>query len=228
MNKKSLNIKQKIILILFFFLCPLCVKSQYLAENEWHQGRVLLSSGDTVTGTLKFALKEEIVQVQVGNALQTYTARKALNFSFQDLNQNRERQYYALPFEKTPNYESPTFFEVILQGKFVTILGREVLVQNTQYAGNPGMNPYGGGMGMGGMGGMRGMPYTTYSVRTDFYFLYADGRIKTFDGSKKRLFFLLKDKEKEIKLYLKQHNVKLSNPQEVTKVIMYYNQIKLK
>ncbi|TAE73517.1 MAG: hypothetical protein EAZ85_06820 [Bacteroidetes bacterium] len=224
-----MNIKQKIIVFSAFFLIPFCAKSQYFAENEWHQGRVLLASGDTITGTLKYALHDEVVQVQVGNALQTFTPRKALNFSFQDRNQNRERQFYALPFAKTANYESPTFFEVVLQGTSITLLVRESWIQTTQYpAGMGGMGMGMGGMGMGGMRGMRGMPFTTYSVRSDFYFLYPDGRVKTFDGSKKRLLFLLKDKEKEIKLYLKQHNVRLNNTQELVRVLMYYNQIKLK
>lgn len=223
-----MNIKK--IIFIVFFLCPIIANAQYFAENQWHEGRVLLSTGDTVTGSLKFALKDEIVQLQVGNVLQTFTSRKALHYAFFDKNENRERIFYALPFEKTPNYESPTFFEVLLQGKPMTILGREILVQNTQYMNN-GMGPMGmGGMGMGpmGMGGMRGTPFITYSVKMEFYFMYADGRIKTFDGSKKRLLFLLKDKEREIKTYLKQHNIKLNKPQEMARVVSYYNQIKMK
>jgi hypothetical protein len=204
-------------------LIPYISHAQRFAEETWHEGKVILLEGDTIQGSLRFALKDEIVQVQTPQNLQTYTSRKVLSFTFFDRLAKRDRTFYSFNFAKTPNYETPTFFELLLQGKPNSLLGRETLVKNTQFV-NPG--PWGTPMNPMGMG--TSIPITTFSVKMEMYLLLGDGRIKSFDGTKKRLLFLLKDKEKEIKDYIKKNSVNFNSPNDISRIVQYYNLLKNK
>jgi len=199
-----------IIVITFCFVSKNETFAQGFAENYWHSGKVFLEEGDTLAGTLKFSLQEEVVQIETPTGLKTLTARNALAFYFLDRFEQRERYYYALPFPKVSNYPTPTYFELILQGDPITLLCRESMVVQTFINNNPyAMNP--------------GIPMRRNVLKHDFYLLYKSGKIVPFNGSKKGLLYLLRDRERDIKLYLKENRVNFESKQDMANIIDYFN-----
>jgi hypothetical protein len=182
-------------------------------ENQWHKGTAYISTGDTIDGNLKFDLQQEILQIEVAGLMKTLTVRKITGFKFFDTQLQRERYYYTLPFAKVQNYETPTFFEAILQGSPITLLCREMWVTQT-YTNN---NPYSYGYGY---------PQTYTTLQNNFYFLNKSGKIRSFDGTKKGLLELLQDRESEIKEYIKKNNVNFNSKQDMSDLMMYYNALK--
>ncbi|MCU0444809.1 MAG: hypothetical protein MUE85_07805 [Microscillaceae bacterium] len=208
------NIK-KLGLILTFILVSISAGyAQYIAENYWHIGKIYLDTGDTLAGNFKFNLTNEVVQIEVNNTLQTFTARKVLSFEFFDRAEQRDRIFYTLPYPKVPNYKTPIFFELLLEGDAITVLSRETLVTQTTIVNNPYFI------------GQPGVPMRQTFVKTNFYFLYKNGKIKPYDGTKKDLLLLLQDREKDVKDYLKNNRVRLDNRQDVVALIDFYNQKK--
>lgn len=191
--------------------------AQRFVEEAWHEGTVLLESGDSLQGNLKFNLSEEIIQVDMRGSLQTLTSRKVLSFKFFDRFDNRNRSYYTLPFSKVADYKTPTFFELLWQGDHITLLNREAFVTQTS------TNPYYGGFGM-----RNNFPVTYSYIKNNFYFLYKNSKIKLFDGTKKGILILLQDREKDIKNYLKDNRVRFDNKQDMIRLIDFYNALKNK
>lgn len=206
------NIGILLILNLWTLVFPL--SAQRFAENYWHSGKVYVTGGDTIVGKLKFDLQNEIVQIEGNGGLKTLTARKVLAFEFYDRAEQKDRYFYALPFTKVANYQTPTFFELLKQDSPLSLLCRETLVTQTVIANNPWAvaNP--------------GIPVTQTYVKNNFYFLNKAGKIKPFGGSKKDLLLLMEDKEKEMKEFLKDNRIRLDNKGDMAEIVVYYNSLK--
>ncbi len=198
---------------LIFFLQMLCFNAtfaQRFVENYWHYGTVFLEEGDTLTGNLKFSLQDELIQIDAPTGLQTLTARNVLAFRFFDRMEQRDRYYYALPYPKVANYPTPTYFELLMQGEPITLLSRESLTVETMVNNNPyAINP--------------GVPITRTVLKTDFFFLYKSGKITPFNGTKKGILYLLREREQDIKKYLKENRVNFENKSDMLRLIEYYN-----
>lgn len=188
-------------------------------EDYWHFGKVVLLTGDSIIGNFRFDLDKEILQVELKNTLQTYSARKIKSFRLYDRTAKKERHYMAMPFKKKSNYKTPTFFEVILQDNPITILGRETKLTDTVRYISSSMNNL----------PLYSIPqklrYYNGSIH-NFYFLYPGGRIKAYDGKKKTLLSLLADRKKYIKIYLKENKVEVIKEQNFIDLIKYYNTLK--
>jgi hypothetical protein len=201
------------IAISVLLLASSVLKAQRLAQDYWHEGKIVLED-DTIGGNLKFNLENELIQIDKNGVLQTLTARKVLAFQFFDRYEQRERSYYALPYAKVSNYKTPTFFELLYQGESVTLLCREAWATQTTTLNN---NPY-----------SPNMPINIQYVKASFYLLYKNSKIRLFDGTKKGLLILLEDREADIKNYLKANRVRLDSKEDMTNLIDYYNTRKKK
>lgn len=191
--------------------------AQYMAEENWHQGKVLLDTGDSLIGNIKFNLKEELLLVNSVQGLQTLSSRRVAMFSFFDIKEKRDRQFYTFEYPKVNNYKTPCFFEVIYHGEKISLIGREVLTYTTINT-----RPQFGGM----YGQPMGMPQTIASVKMEMYFLYNSGKVKAFGGSKNDVYTLLPDAQAQMKAYIKQNKPNLERPNDVVKTLVYYNEIK--
>ena len=204
---------KNIAILLFTLLVasPSGLWAQRFAQEYWHKnGRVKLADGNIYEGDLKFDLENEIVQIQVRGVLKTFTSRKVSSFEFFDNFEQRDRAYYALPFAKVSNYKTPTFFELIMQDNPISILVRESLTTRTYVANNPySIN--------------NNIPITRTVIKYDFYFLDKKGRIVYFNGTKKGLLYLLRNREKDIKEYLRQNRVNFENRNDLIDIIRFYN-----
>lgn len=187
--------------------------TQHFAQNYWNQGKVFLDSGDTLVGKIKYNLDNEVVQVQQ-LTLKTFSSTNILGFEFLDTKNGVQRYYYTLPFKKVSNYETPTFFELLKEGEAITLLAREDLETRTI----TNTNPY---------SPTAGMPFTTTRLKINLYFLYKNGRIKYYNNTKKALLLLLKDRERQIKEFIKQNNIKYDRPSDIIAIVNYYNKLKV-
>lgn len=201
---------RRIGLLLVFLFCVNALQAQRFAQNYWHDGLVILESGDTLQGKLKFDLENELVQLESRGTLQTLTSRKTLAFQFYDRYEQRDRYFYTLPYSKVSDYKTPTFFELAMQGDPISVLVRESLITQT-FVNN---NPY---------TVRAGVPITRTSIKYDLYFLDPDGDIVSYNGTKKGLLYLLRSRENDIKEFLKENRIRYDSKLDIIKVIQYYN-----
>ena len=193
-------------ILLFLFVIQFC-QAQFPSEL-WHEGKVVLLTGDTLKGAIKYDLNRDIIQLNDARTIEAYTARKVLYFNIFDETINNYRQFYALPYNVTPDYKTPIFFEVLLEG-VLTLLAREfITIQTTSY----------GPTAMSGSFSRRVLAYK-------YYFLNDLGNIVEYKKSKKELLDYMRHYDNEIKDFVKRNRLKYDEKQDLIYIVEYYNSL---
>lgn len=194
------------VLALFVFLSSqgFCQKWPF---DYWHEGKMVLESGDTLKGKIKYDINSDIIQLDQNNHLQSFTARKLIYYEIWDATNSRYRQFYSIPYAPNGGYKTPIFFELLAEGK-LTLLAREALEYKTTSTGYYG---YGS---------------ISRLVLVDKFFTLNDkGEIETFSGRKSDLFDLMSKRDDEVKQFLKSHRLDLSYKYDLAQVFAYYNSL---
>ena len=153
--------------LLFFLAAP--ALAQQFPSDLWHEGKIILLEGDTLKGSIKYDLQQDLVQYGIADQRTTaYSARKVLFFEIFDTSVRKYRQFFALPFTTTAGYKAPVFFELLEEGK-MTLLSRESVEYRTY------SSPYYMGS------------YSRLVLVYKYYFLDEKGNISEFTGNKNDL-----------------------------------------
>ncbi len=200
---------KKWFLTIWVVISSFIIHAQKFPFEFWHEGRMVLLEGDTLKGTVKYNLENDILQfLRPDKTIETYTARKALYFEIFDSYTDKYREFYALPFALGGDYKVPVFFEVLEEGR-LTLLARErVEVRNV----NP--NPY-----------FYYNNFTREVLVYSFYFLDSKGAINEFNGNKNELLRILGRHGDEVNKYMRSNKLKSDNRQDLVKIIHYYNSL---
>jgi hypothetical protein len=177
---------------------------QKFPHDLWHDGKIVLDTRDTVRGFVKYNMQNDMVQLQVRNGIETYTARKAVFFEIFDQTVRQYRQFFSLPYANGAQYKTPVFFELLQEGK-ITLLCREYL-QNRTYS------PY---YAYGG--------YTRLVLVNRYFFLKEDGSIVDFSGKKNDLLDLMGSKADQVRDFIKENRLNFDNKYHVSRIVEYYN-----
>lgn len=196
----------------FFFLCWMVVGHLAAAQEWpfelWHEGKVVLESGDTLRGSLKYDFQNDLVQLNQSGKIEAYTARKVLFYEIFDATVKRYRQVYSLPYSPTGGYKAPIFFELLEEGK-ITLLAREALEYRTV------SSPY--------------FFYGTYTrlVLVYKYFIMRDnGTIVAVESAKKGEWLQLMGKyADEVQRYAKSNKLDFDEKYDLVRIIGYYNSL---
>ena len=194
--------------ILLFFLIGSVwpTVAQQFAFEYWHEGRIVLDSGDTLKGTLKYDMQADLLQYQKDNKNQSFSARNALFFEIFDATIKQYRQFYSLPFSVSGGgYKVPVFFELMAEGK-LTLLCREALEYRTY---SSSFYYYG--------------TNTRLVMVYRYYLLQENGEIIQFTGKKDDWLDLMDKHADEVQHYAKQNKLAFDDKYELVRIITYYN-----
>jgi hypothetical protein len=191
-------------LLAIFLLSPLFSRAQVWPFELWHEGKMVLASGDTLKGLLKYDLQQDLVQYTYNNKeAEVFTARKILFFEIFDTSVNQYRRFFALPYASSPGYETPIFFELLEEGK-LTLLAREFL----EYRSTGSMY-------------VRGLLVLSHK-----YFLVGDnGKISQFSGKKNDLFNLMGKHGDKVEKFTRTNRLQFDYKQDFARIIDYYNSL---
>ncbi|MES2730586.1 MAG: hypothetical protein V4714_02520 [Bacteroidota bacterium] len=208
-------------LFILWFVCLVGLpgQAQTFKQEVWYDGTVLLDTEDSLKGSIRFDLNDNLLELRTFESVKAYSARKIISFSIYDAIHETTRHFYTLPYSATSAYKVPFFFELLTQGD-ITLLCREKL--ETVSVPNYNAGPYGMGYGMGRPA------YNTTRTRIvfDYFFGYPTGNIKRFMGNKKDFFYLVKDHQEDIKGFVKEGRLDFDNREDLIKIITYYNYLK--
>ena len=187
--------------------------AQDFPSELWHNGKLVLLSEDTIVGKIKYDLQNDIIQINIGNTLQTYSARKILYFEIFDETIESYRHFYALPYNVQSNYKVPLLFEVLYEGHLSLLCKEEVVTESVpQYNSYPYSN-YGSS------------PYNQSRARLSYkyYFLDEKGTIQNYNMKKNELMSFFKKHNQQVKQYIKKNNLKHDKMRDLVRVTAYYN-----
>ena len=198
-----------VVVFILFCLVELPVSAQQFAYELWHEGKLILDSGDTLRGSIKYDLQSDLIQYQSksNTKLESYTARKVVYFEIYDQTVTRYRSFYSLPFSTSGQYKAPVFFELLEEGK-LTVLCREFLEYRTT---NSTFYYYG--------------TYTRLVLINRYFILKENGEIEEFRGKKNDWYELMRAKEREVQKYVKANRLDLDEKYELAKAVNYFNSL---
>lgn len=202
----------KISAIILFSLISISASAQQFAFELWHEGKLILDSGDTLRGKIKYDLQSDLIQYQTNEQqpkLESYTARKVLFFEIFDGTVKRYRIFYSLPYSTSGQYKAPVFFELMEEGK-LTVLCREAL----EYRTSSSFYYYGS--------------YTRLILVNKYFLLKENGNIEEYRGKKNDWYELMRGKEDEVQKYVKANRLDLDEKYELSQAVNYYNSLFLK
>lgn len=190
-----------------WLLLSTAVHGQPWPSEVWHDGKVVLDSGDTLKGKIKYDLKQDLIQYNVPNQrTDAFSARKVLFFEIFDESVHRYRQFFALPYTNQAQYRTPVFFELLTEGK-LTLLAREAVEFRTY------SSPYYLGS------------YSREILVYHYFFLDNEGNIEEFKGSKTDLLALMGRKSDDVEKFMKTNRLKIDDKYDFARIVAYYNSI---
>lgn len=183
-------------------------QAQRWPSDLWHDGKAVLTTGDTLRGLIKYDLNQDLIQYndRKGN-IEALTARKLLFFEIFDTTVKQYRQFYALPYNSNTGYKAPVFFELLAEGK-MTLLTRESLEYRTY------SSPY-----------YYGASYSRLVLVYHYYLLKENGDIETFSGKKSDLLLMMGKKADLVQAYMHDNKLQVDNKPELTQIVTYYNSL---
>ncbi len=198
-------------LLILFVIGSISVKAQDFPSELWHQGMVVLVNEDTITGKVKYNLKQDLVQIESNKKTYTFSGKRVFYFQIFDETVDSYREFYVLPYALVNQYESPVFFEVLVEGK-LTLLCREAIVTKTVNDNN--MNPY-----------SMNMAYSRDVLIYTYYFLDDRGRITKYNMKKRDLLKVLSNRAKKIEEYMRVNRLRADKRYDLSRIISFYNGI---
>lgn len=181
-------------------------KGQDFPFEFWHDGKIILETGDTLRGIVKYDLQNDLVQYLLDGVIQTYTARKVLMLDIFDVTVKRYRQFFSLPYASTTGeYKTLIFFELLEEGK-LTVLCRERL----EYTTNSTFYNYGGG-------------YSRLLMVYKYFIMDERGDIVEFKGKKSDWLVMMGKHEKEVQKYAKANRLDFDDKYDLSRILDYYN-----
>lgn len=196
-----------VFLCLAFLTVTFCASAQWAFEL-WHEGKVVLETGDTLRGQVKYDLQQDLIQfTDKKGTIETYTARKVLICEIFDKTEGQYRQFYSLPYSTTSGYKTPVFFELIGDGK-LTVLSRERLESQTS------SSPY-----------YYGSTFSRTVLVNKYFILKDNGDIIDFSTRKADLMQSFGRHADHMNDYIKDNKLRLDEKLDLIKIIKYYNSL---
>jgi len=194
-------------LLLVLAVLSLKVWSQSFPSETWHEGKVVLIDKETYKGMVKYDLETDIVQVNSNNTIQTFSSKKILYFEIFDKSVDSYRQFYALPYTVSQGYETPILFEVLHEGRPLSLLAREEITTETipQYSYYYGRSNY----------------FSRYKLIYEFYFFDEKSGIRRYNMKKSTLLRIMQRKSSEIKKFIGENNLRVDRRRDLERITSY-------
>lgn len=191
-----------------------------LAQNHfpsqmWYKGNIYGTDGQTYAGLVKYDLENNVVHLQT-ETISTFTAFNVNNFEIHNETNDGMRSFYSLPY--SPNGDenkTPIFFEVLTEGKDITLLSREYIETNYSFKGSKGFNgPTSDGLKV----------KKKYRLAFD-YFFFKDYEIQKCSLNKKDLCDFFPPFEDEINHFMRKNRLEHDKRGDLVRVTDYYNDL---
>jgi hypothetical protein len=200
-------IKEGFLFVLFSVCFTVSVQAQQWPFELWHDGKIILEEGDTLKGSVKYDLEQNIVQYAQQNQNATVlSARKVLYFEIFDRTVHQYRQFFALPYSSNGSYRAPEFFELLAEGK-LTLLCKEGL----EYRSVP-VGYYGGS-------------YSRLILVYKYYTLNDKGDIVPFTGKKHDLLDMMGKNADVVEKYIRANRLRIEDKPDFAKIVAFYNSL---
>lgn len=220
MNSRIIKAIGSVLCGLYWGLLALPALAQRVDIQEWPQGRVVLTTGDTLNGPITYHRTEDIVRVTVPDgSIQAFAPVNVASFTVSDGRFSQTfRPYLWDRGNEYSDYKAPAFFEQLNEGRY-SLVKRETVVRRNMnngpvYAGYGRFyDPYGR------------VPRYVDQVQDLFYLHTPDDQIITLRQPKRNLENIFGKKNKEMKAFVAANKLNYDNAHDLVLIVSHFNQI---
>jgi hypothetical protein len=213
-------------LVILFLAAVSFGAAQHLEVQEWPNAQVILTSGDTLYGSVTYHQNEEIIRLVLNDGTnQAFTPVGVRSFAVADSQgqyQKLFRSYFWNRGNDYSDYQVPAFFEVLQEGPYTLVKRELVAIRNQSmtpmYAGyGRYYDPYGPGAYPG---------FRSQAVVLDALYLYTPRqKIIALRNPKRDLEDLFGNRSGEMKQFVKSRHLSYNQTQDVIQILRYFNSL---
>jgi hypothetical protein len=229
MSQHAFNRSWSLFLLLFVLqTLPVLVKGQDLQVQQWQQGKVILTSGDTLSGSIVYHLKGEMLQVnQADGATKTFSPVNVASFTVFNEQTGRFQIFRSYLWSRRSEdgaFKAPAFFEVIAEGKYSLVEREAFTVRNQDPI--PRYAAYGRYYQPCPSGNLRYQEHYSQVVAVkQFYVLTPEQEIVTLRNPRKDLPELFRDKAEVMNQFMKNKKLSYHNSTDLIPMIRHFNKL---
>lgn len=193
--------------LLFFLTTSYAAYAQQWSPS-WYPGHLVLTSGDTLAGDIRYDIENDAVQVRLADErMHTYSGKKVVTFEIQEHPRRSKRRFFVLPYRQQGSYYSSRLFEVLYEGK-LTLLCRPYMEHIAYFtaeeedAGKKVSDPL-----------------------YEYYFLDGNGKVHLYRPRLGRLLSIMSAKHRDVRKYMKEHHLRYDQMRDLVRITAYYNTI---
>lgn len=176
-------------------------------RESWHQGTLLLTSGDKIEGSLKYELSINSVVYNDNGTAKTYHASQLIGFTVYSKDKDVIRTFYSKTVTNSKGYREKIILESLLEGE-TNLFGREYVFYKRPY-------------GMNRLGDAERIPELSYH----FYIEKAPNNFVELGESRNSVAKAFAPNSKEIKKFMKRNKTDYRSLLDMMELIEYYNQL---
>lgn len=202
---------------------PLLTCGQFrdnIDTQEWHYGKVVLASGDSLSGQVVYHPHKEVVQVSSNDgAVSSFSPVNVSYFVVNDIYTGKPQFFRSIFWNlgrQDTDFKKPVFFEQMNDGRLVLIK------RQTGVVSRPTDN-------------LMGDPYqealypqrkaSSESVQEAYYALLPNGEIVPLRKKKRDLHQLFGEKSDQVKQFVKSNKLDYNDPNELVTIVNYFNSL---
>lgn len=197
---------------------PLLAKGQFkemYEAQEWHHGKVVLATGESLYGTIVYHPKQDVVQVELNDgAISSFSPVNVSHFVVKDKYSGKPQVFRSLFWnlgKTNTDFKKPVFFEQLNHGT-ISLIKRQVSMRN-----NDNGNGYYVDVN-------NPLWYdTSEEVKESYYALLPDGEIVTLRNVRKDLLRLFGKKADTVKQFVRSNKLDFAKTNELVIIVNYFN-----
>ena len=222
MMKKISKSIQFLILLFGLSLVTIGAYAQRVDIQEWPKGRLVLTSGDTLSGPLTYHRTEDVVRItSPDGSIQAFAPVNVASFTVSDGRFSQTfKPYMWNRGNDYSDYKAPSFFEQLNDGKF-SLVKRETIVRRNMNA-SPMYAGYGRYYDPYGYGNNSRF---VEQVQELFYLHTPDNNIVPLRKPKRDLEDVFGKKNKEMKAFISANRLDYDNARDLVLIVSHYNTI---
>ena len=207
--------------MLMMWFWPSVTQAQFRSAidvQEWPKGKIVLTSGDTLYGSIVLHRTQDVVNLQHSDgSISSFSPVNVEYFIAQEMPSGRSYFFRTLPWNlgrAYSDFKKPTFFEQLNQGP-LTLIMRETYISRdvSRSGGNFLYDPYFYPSGS----------QWVEQVKEQYFVLLPDGEIVSLRNVRRDLHRLFGEKSGQVKDFVKENRLDYERPHELVAIVNYFN-----
>lgn len=214
----KLDTRHSGLILMLSFCLPLLAHGQFrelYAAQEWHHGKVVLATGDSLFGTVLYHPIQDVVQVALNDgAISSFSPVNVSHFVVRDKYNGRPQIFRSLFWNlgrMNTDFKKPVFFEQLNHGT-ISLIKRQAGVRKSD-------------IGSGNYVDANDPQWydTSEDVKESYYALLPDGEIVALRNIKRDLLRLFGKKADTVKQFVRSNELDFNKPHELVTIVNYFN-----